>query len=130
MSCELVSVQTADGVGLHGTLRRPATGFGAPAAFDCVVLHHGASANFYGASPLFDRLERGLVAAGSAVLRVNNRGHDIVFNGSRGLLGSAYEIVDDCRHDLRAWTDFGENSGFRRIAHWGHSLGALKSIYY
>jgi alpha/beta hydrolase family protein len=130
MSYELVSVKTADAVVLHGTLHRPASEAPKPIAFDCAILHHGASANFYGASPLFDTLGERLLAGGCAVLRVNSRGHDLLFNSPRGLLGSATEIVDDCRLDLRAWTDFAATSGFRKIAHWGHSLGALKSVYY
>jgi len=128
MTRDLVSVRTADGVTLNGSLQRPEGGSTLP--FDCGVLHHGASANFYGPSPLFETLEAHLVASGCAVLRVNSRGHDVVFNSARGSLGSAYEIVDDGRLDLRAWTDFAEAAGFRRIAHWGHSLGALKSVYF
>jgi pimeloyl-ACP methyl ester carboxylesterase len=70
------------------------------------------------------------VSAGCAVPRVNNRGHDTAFLTPRGTLGSALEIVDECRHDWRAWLDFAERGGYRRVALWGHSLGAVKTIYY
>src|SRR5262249_36345823 len=71
-----------------------------------------------------------LLRAGCAVLRVNSRGHDVAFTTPRGPLGSAFEIVDDCRHDWKAWLDFAERGGFRRVALWGHSLGAVKTMYY
>ena len=45
-------------------------------------------------------------------------------------LGAAYETVDDCRHDWDAWVEFAVEQGFHNIALWGHSLGAVKSIYY
>ncbi|MDH3604297.1 MAG: alpha/beta fold hydrolase, partial [Candidatus Tectomicrobia bacterium] len=76
---------------------------------------------------------------GCAVLRVNNRGHDLV---SRAMvspvggeseakrLGAAYEDMEACLHDWAAWIDFADAQGYRRIALWGHSLGATKSIYY
>jgi pimeloyl-ACP methyl ester carboxylesterase len=48
----------------------------------------------------------------------------------RRTLGSAFEIVDDCRHDWQAWLDFAEREGHRRVALWGVSLGAVKTIYY
>jgi pimeloyl-ACP methyl ester carboxylesterase len=64
------------------------------------------------------------------VLRVNNRGHDTAFLTPHGTLGSALEIVDECRHDWKAWLDFAERGGYRRVALWGHSLGAVKTIYY
>jgi len=101
--------------------------------------------NFYNPSFL-DRIGDALLEQGVASLRVNSRGHDIAYNPTRrgtgnyaqtlasrregGPLGAAYEIVDDSRHDLRAWTDFAEAQGFRRIVVWGHSLGAVKTIYY
>src|SRR5262249_50838640 len=51
-------------------------------------------------------------------------------NQMRGPLGSTREIVDDCRYDWRAWLDFAEAQGYRRICLWGHSLGAVKTVYY
>jgi hypothetical protein len=92
-------------------------------------MHHGVGGNFYG-SPLFAQAEEYLAQAGCAVLRVNNRGHDIAYNTARGRLGAAFETVDDCRLDWRAWIEFAVSSGFRRLGLWGHSLGALKTVYY
>jgi len=46
------------------------------------------------------------------------------------LLGAAYEIVDECRHDWAAWITFGASLGYRKIGLWGHSLGAVKTTYY
>src|SRR5262249_24978284 len=98
---------------------------------DCVIFHHGGSGNFYRRPyPLGERLASGFLDAGCAVMRVNNRGHDIVSRGTRGLQGFSLEIVDECRYDLAAWNDFAESRGFKNVALVGHSMGAVKSIYY
>jgi alpha-beta hydrolase superfamily lysophospholipase len=88
------------------------------------------AANFYPRHYPFDALGEDLLRAGCAVLRANNRGHDTPFPTRRGTLGSAFEIVDDCRHDWKAWLDFAERGGYRRVALWGVSVGAVKTIYY
>jgi pimeloyl-ACP methyl ester carboxylesterase len=101
---------------------------------DLVICHHGAGGNFYrrfSRQPsLVDTVGDDLLRAGCAVLRVNNRGHDTAYPMGRVALGSAFEIVDDCRHDWKAWLDFAESGGYRHVVLWGHSLGAVKTIYY
>ena len=129
MNVELVHVQTADGVRLDGALRSPATATPPSLGIDLVICHHGVGGNFYGPY-FFDAAGDRLLASGCAVLRVNNRGHDQVVNGPHGKLGAQYEVVDDSRHDWRAWLDFAAQAGYRRVALWGHSLGAVKTIYY
>ena len=129
MKVDLVSVQTADGVRLDGALRTPPAPSEARLGLDLVICHHGVGGNFYG-QYFFDDMGARFLEQGCAVLRVNNRGHDQVYRTLRGKLGAAFEVVDDCRHDWRAWLDFAESAGYRRICVWGHSLGAVKTIYY
>ena len=145
MIVDLVSVDTSDGVRLNGALRTPEAGKTASLGVDIVIFHHGVAGNFYNPSFL-DTIGDNLLAQGCAVLRVNNRGHDITYNPTRrgpanyaqtlaqrrddGPLGAAYEVVDESRMDLRAWVGFAEAAGYKRIALWGHSLGAVKVIYY
>jgi pimeloyl-ACP methyl ester carboxylesterase len=47
----------------------------------------------------------------------------------RRRFGAAYEIVDDCRHDVAAWVNFLQTRGHDRIVLIGHSLGAVKAVY-
>jgi len=127
---EFVRVQTSDGVNLSGVLRQPPAS--APASsslpIDVVILHHGVGGNFY--NPGFiDVMAEQFLTRGCAVLRVNNRGHDLAYNSPIGRLGAAFESVDDCRFDWAAWTDLAEARGFQQIGLWGHSLGAVKTIY-
>jgi pimeloyl-ACP methyl ester carboxylesterase len=96
------------------------------------ILLHGVAANFYTSStfePLIPRLSN----AGTAVLAVNTRGHDAVFNASLGnvrrRLGAAYEIVGHCRDDIAAWIRFAKERGSQRVILIGHSLGAIKAVY-
>ena len=130
MQVDLVHTKTRDGVRLDGMYQTPSRKSVWPVDGLCFV--HGTGGNFYG-STLFDGLaERGL-EQGCAVLRVNTRGHDGISNAvtDRGgrRLGAAYEVVDDCRHDLAAWIDFLKDRVGPRVGLVGHSLGAVKCIY-
>jgi pimeloyl-ACP methyl ester carboxylesterase len=130
---ELVHVVTRDGEYLDGLLQRPAQDRAARLGCDVVTFHHGAGASFHMPS-LIDEYSPALLEAGCAILRVDNRGHDLVTysfrtGGRYPRVGAAFEDLDDCRHDWAAWADFAAEQGFERIVHWGHSLGATKSIY-
>jgi pimeloyl-ACP methyl ester carboxylesterase len=130
MIADLVKTTATDGLRLDGALFRPAAS--SRGNVDAVILLHGVGGNFY-SSGLFDAAQAPLLAAGIGVLRVNTRGHDGHFNGvtSQGArrFGAAYEIVDECRLDVAAWSEFLKTEGFSRIALVGHSLGAVKAIY-
>ncbi|MEX2186981.1 MAG: alpha/beta fold hydrolase, partial [Pirellulales bacterium] len=138
MLVELVQTTTADGVRLDGALlpRGECEANHAKSApqlaLDAVLCLHGAGSHFYGSS-IFPGLTDTFANLGLAVLRVNTRGHDIVSTAAtdRGpkRLGGAFEIVDDCRHDVAAWLDFLAARGLPRVAIVGHSLGAVKAIY-
>jgi pimeloyl-ACP methyl ester carboxylesterase len=130
MIAELVRAAASDGLRLDGAIFRPAATGESPV--DAALLLHGVGGNFYSSS-LLDAVQDAFLAAGVAVLRVNTRGHDGMYNaptnqGARRF-GAAFEIVDECRLDLAAWTDFLRNEGLARIALVGHSLGAIKAIY-
>ena len=131
MNVDLVNIQTEDGLRLDGSLRKPARAGNSDLGVDLVILLHGVGGNFYGGG-LFEEMSNSIADAGCAVLQVNNRGHDPISRGPGDgqRFGAAYEIVDDCRYDWDAWTSFAHDAGYRNIALWGHSLGAVKSIYY
>ena len=131
MNVDLVKVQTKDGLRLDGFLRSPAGSSASQLSVDILIMLHGVGGNFYGPG-LFEEMADYAIDAGCAVLRVNNRGHDPVSRGPMDgqRFGAAYEMVDDCMHDWDAWISFAENAGYRNIGLWGHSLGAVKSIYY
>ncbi|OYV87869.1 MAG: hypothetical protein B7Z73_09455, partial [Planctomycetia bacterium 21-64-5] len=106
---ELVETTTADGIRLHGALFLPEGGPQTDVRRGAVLLLHGAGCNFYG-STLFAGLIPAMTRLGLAALSVNTRGHDAVStattpNGVR-MLGAAFEMVDDCRHDVAAWIDW------------------------
>jgi dienelactone hydrolase len=54
----------------------------------------------------------------------------LAYPSPKGPLGASYEVVDECRHDWRAWIDFAAEQGYGRIGLWGQSLGAVKTIHY
>lgn len=132
MLVDLVQTTTRDGVRLDGMLQMPIATTSRAWPLDAVCCIHGTGGNFY-ASTLFDDLGARCLEQGVAVLRVNTRGHDGVSNAvtTRGgrRLGAAYEIVDDCRHDLAAWIDLLKQRVGPRIGLIGHSLGAVKCLY-
>jgi pimeloyl-ACP methyl ester carboxylesterase len=122
---------TPDGVKLHG-LYQAAAG-PRPTSLDAAIVLHGLSGNFYG-STLNLQLADALVALGIPVVCGNTRGHDGISSSSVGgrarTFGAAFEIVDDCRHDIAGWMDFlMSRRQHQRILLVGHSLGAIKSLY-
>jgi pimeloyl-ACP methyl ester carboxylesterase len=128
MQVELVHTTTLDQVPLDGYLRVPPST--APRGrLNAVICHHGVGSKFYTPS-FFDTVGDQLLEQGCAVLRVNNRGHDDAFLVGNRAYGAAYEIVDECRHDITAWLDFAESRGYGRVGVWGHSLGAVKTVYF
>ncbi len=136
---DLVSTVSEDGVRLDGVLFRSASSPRCDLGIDLFICHHGVAGNFYD-SRMYGALNELILTAGFDVLRANNRGHDLVYSQpvgtspalqrTRGRLGSAFEQVEDCRQDWTAWIDFAAAAGYRRIALWGHSLGAVKTVYF
>jgi dienelactone hydrolase len=129
---DLVQTTTSDGIRLDGIFQAPESPGKAGLAVDAFCFVHGTGSNFYG-STLFDALGSRLLELGCAVLRVNTRGHDLMSTAAtpRGgrRLGAAYEVVDDCRHDLSAWIDWLRQRAGPRVGLVGHSLGAVKCLY-
>jgi pimeloyl-ACP methyl ester carboxylesterase len=129
MLVDLTHTTTRDGVRLDGAFQAAAKPH---AAFDAAVCVHGTGSNFY-SSTLFDAFAERLLSLGISVLRVNTRGHDLMSTASttRGgrRLGAAYEVLDDCRHDLAAWVAWLKDQQRSRIVLIGHSSGAVKCLY-
>jgi len=129
---ELVRATTPDGCTLDGALNRPAADATKSLDLDAVVLIHGTGGNFY-SSTFFELLATNLARRGVAALRANTRGHDGISTlvTAKGAVrhGAAYEIVDDCRHDLAGWVAWLRQYVGPRIALLGHSLGAVKCLY-
>ncbi len=130
MFVDLVQTTTRDGVRLDGMFQAPPI---PPAvALDALCLIHGTGGNFY-SSTLFDVIAERLLTMGVGVLRVNTRGHDgistaVTAKGGRRQ-GAAYEIGDECRHDLTAWLDWLRQRAGPRVGLLGHSMGAVKALY-
>jgi pimeloyl-ACP methyl ester carboxylesterase len=127
---ELLDARTSDGVTMSGALAEPSIPASGIPRFDAALMMHGAAATFY--DGFYRNFSAALVDRGTATLRANNRGHDLVNRGDgRGrFMGVALEAIEDCGLDIRAWLDLLESRGYRRILLFGHSLGAIKSAYY
>jgi len=129
---ELVRTTTPDGCTLDGALNRPAAGAVKNLNLDAIALIHGTGGNFY-SSTFFELLATKLAERGVAALRANTRGHDGISTlvTAKGAMrsGAAYELVDDCRHDLGAWISWLKEHIGPHIALLGHSLGAVKCLY-
>jgi pimeloyl-ACP methyl ester carboxylesterase len=129
---DLVQTTTRDGLRLDGALQPPAEHAARALAIDAFCLLHGTGGSFYSSTLLEGFAER-LRALGCWVLRANTRGHDLVSSAAtaRGgrRQGAAYEILDDCRHDVAAWADLLRQRAGPRVGLLGHSSGALKCLY-
>jgi dienelactone hydrolase len=132
MLVDLVQTTTRDGLRLDGAYRAPPASSSPAVDVDGFCLVHGTGGSFY-SSTLFDAVAERLLQMGCAVLRINTRGHDGISTASTPSggrrLGAAYEIVDDCRHDLAAWLDWLRQRAGPRVGLIGHSSGAVKCLY-
>ncbi|MEC9092981.1 MAG: alpha/beta fold hydrolase [Planctomycetota bacterium] len=129
MKCELITAQTCDSLRLHGALWRSQTQH---PKIDLLIFIHGVGSNFYQSS-LVRKIIPPLIDSGISLLSINTRGHDFIFPAGTGhpepWMGSANEIVHDCTKDIHSWVEKSKRIGFERIGLFGHSLGAIKSIY-
>jgi alpha/beta superfamily hydrolase len=127
-----VQITTRDGLRLDGIFQEPAAKGPGSVGIDAVCLVHGSGGNFY-SSTLFDSVVECLGTLGIATLRINTRGHDGISTTAAATggrrLGAAFEVVDDCRHDLAGWLDWLRQRAGPRLGLLGHSLGAVKCIY-
>ena len=128
---ELVYTESEDGFTLEGVVIRPAAG--TPERRVALIWVHGLTGKFYGPSAI--RVGRELAGEGYTVVSGNNRGHDFGTmlrraDGTGVLGGGGWECFDESPRDVAAWISFAESLGFRRVALFGHSLGALKVAYY
>src|SRR6516225_8609375 len=131
MLVDLVQTTTRDDIRLDGIYQSPASA-AKSLPIDAFCLIHGTGSNFYSSS-LLESIANRLVDLGTGVLRANTRGHDGISTAvtSRGgtRQGAAYEVVDDCRHDVAAWVAWLKERAGPRIGLIGHSLGAVKCLY-
>ena len=132
MLVDLLQTTTRDGIRLDGMLQKPVHVDASVWPMDGLCCIHGTGGNFY-TSTLFDDVAAFCLEKGCAVLRVNTRGHDGISNaitakGGRRL-GAAYEVVDECRHDVAAWVTYLTERIGPRVGLVGHSLGAVKCLY-
>ena len=129
LSGQLVKTVTSDGLELQG--------FWADKGSEVAVFHsHGTSGDFY--THKFIEVEgEKLSADGSSFLTANNRGHDVFADlrkHSKGkvewsTIGGGFEKFEDCVFDIKAWVDFLEKQGVKKIILQGHSL-SQKILYY
>jgi pimeloyl-ACP methyl ester carboxylesterase len=125
---ELARTVTADGNALHGVLFRPRDANGADTA---LLQVHGVASNFY-SGPL-PKVGQALAERGYHLFCMNTRGHDWVNRagpGGSGFGGAAHENFEDSPLDVDAGLDFLSQRGYRRFVVFGHSLGAVKAVYY
>ncbi len=122
--CQFV---TPDGETLHGLFFQPTERSDSRLA---LVMVHGVAMNFYtGPLPLFGQA---LAQRGYHAFCINNRGHDwISRSGDLSAFGGAtYENFEDCLLDLDGALSWLTGQGYRLYVLIGHSLGAMKSLFY
>jgi len=129
---ELVRTFTEDGLELQGLFCPSAETNGT------ALLHiHGFTGNFY-EERFVDRIAEQVVKRGYAFLAANTRGHDyrsgFIKKTVSGLthvrIGTAYEILEECVFDIKAWIDFLQRRGYLKVILEGESAGPLKTVFY
>jgi len=115
MNIKLVRTITDDNVELQGLLCSVT-----PRRTKAVIHLHGIWGNFY-ENPFIDHFIDFYPKQGFTFLSANTRDHD----------GGAYNAnFEQCLSDIEAWIRFLVELGYTQILIQGHSLGALKAVYY
>ena len=108
MKNELISVETEDGIVLHGAL------YEKPGAKEvALIIQHGAAMNFYTGMGRF--LPAILLEGGYSCLSANNRGHDFGTapdNDKKPVIGLMRDSFKDCVKDVRALILFMKGRGY------------------
>ncbi|MEL7497300.1 MAG: alpha/beta fold hydrolase [Planctomycetota bacterium] len=132
---ELVHTMTEDHLRLHGFYSASTESVRTvirSGNCDAAVLLHGLGGNFY-SSRLLSHFSQTLRQFGISTLIGNTRGHDMIntstWGGRARSNGAAFESVADCTYDVQGWVDFLVDKGHSSILLFGHSLGAIKSIF-
>ncbi|HUE75952.1 MAG TPA: alpha/beta fold hydrolase [Chloroflexota bacterium] len=129
---KLVYADTADGFQHAGIMFRPVEPTSARPIG--VVWNHGLGGTFYATHVV--RIGRALAEQGYTFIAGHNRGHDVGAMVRRPkeatavLAGGVWELFGESPHDVAAWLDVAEQQPVERIILIGHSLGALKVVYY
>ncbi len=124
MKCELTSVETRDGLDLHGAF------FEADHDKPALIIMHGAAMNFYTGIGRF--LPHLINPYDYACLSANNRGHDFGTapdGDKKPVVGMMRERFRDCIYDIEAWINFLNRRGYREIVIVGHSQAIPKILY-
>lgn len=122
----IISTQTADGLLFSGALAEAA-------GKDVIIVHiHGMQGDFY------ENMEQYLIGyaeQGVSFLSGENRGSYVAkrfktADGGGKVIGGAYEVFEECVHDIKAWIDCAESLGYGEIWLSSHSLAPAKVAYY
>ena len=130
MDTQKIKTITADKLVMDGLLYKSET-----RSNTIVINIHGTAGNFY-ANDFIEAMASGYTDQSIDFMPVNNRGHDFIAEIKRAgklkskTIGYAYENFEDCIHDIKAWIDFAAELKYKNIILQGHSLGAIKCVYY
>jgi predicted alpha/beta-fold hydrolase len=131
MNAQFIRFTTEDALILQGIIYQPSH------ETKKVYLHiHGMGGNFY-ENRFIDVMVDRIAGIGYAFASVNTRGHDTIsdFPIKRDKeeykrIGNAFEVFEECVLDIRAAINHLETLGYQEIVLCGHSLGAVKVVYY
>lgn len=134
MKGKIIRTTTTDGLILHGMYCSPAE----HAISDTCIIHiHGSYGNFY-ENFFLSEMSEVYTKKGFTFISAGTRGRDYYadFKIRKGenydsiRIGGIREIFQHCEQDIQAWIDYAISQGSSRILLQGHSLGAMKVVFY
>ena len=124
---KIVSTKSTDGISYKGLLTEPNSRKG-------IGIHIHGMAGSVILNSYYQPMHELYSQNGWAFLVGENRGTGTAtqFSSEDGVvtIGNAYEIFEECVHDIQGWVDLAKSLGYEKIWLQAHSLGTCKAAYY
>lgn len=124
---KIVTTKSTDGIQYKGLITEPPNPKG-------IIIHIHGMAGSVVLNSYYQPMHEKYSEDGWAFLTGEHRGTgsitQLISNDTVQNIGNAFEIFEDCIHDIQGWVNYAKSLGYKNIWLQAHSLGPSKTAYY